>query len=134
MAVVEEAGAIVVRSEGSDTQVLLVTGSTNDDHWIFPKGHIERGESLETAALREALEEAGVDGAVLGPAGSLTFTRGNHTYRVHYFVVTTHGRGRPSEGRSLAWCSYEEALNQLTFEDNRALLREIWPRIASGST
>jgi len=77
------------RPAKDEPRVLLVTARRNPNNWIFPKGHIEDGESRKDAAVREAREEAGVDGKVAGRAGSMSFTFGDNRYRVHYFVVTT---------------------------------------------
>jgi 8-oxo-dGTP pyrophosphatase MutT (NUDIX family) len=126
---VEQAGAIIVGSRRGGPAVLLVTASSNRDTWIFPKGHVEPGETLEDAALREAEEEAGVTGTILRPAGVLSFRQGLKTYRVHYFVVATEDAGDPEPGRRHRWCSYDDALRKLTFDDTRELLREVWPRI-----
>jgi 8-oxo-dGTP pyrophosphatase MutT (NUDIX family) len=129
VAVVEQAGAIIVGLRNGKPAVLLVTANSDPDTWIFPKGHVEKGETLEAAALREAKEEAGVSGVVVTSAGELSFTQGSTTYRVHHFVVTTKSAGRPERGRRLMWCSYADALRRLTFEDSQALLREAWPHI-----
>ncbi len=43
----------VVREKG---KILLIKAN---GVWTFPKGHIERGENSEIAALREVLEETG---------------------------------------------------------------------------
>ena len=127
----EQAGAIIVRSKREEPRILLVTSRNNPDNWIFPKGHVEDGESLEEAAVREAREEAGVRGTVAGPAGSLSFDYRDVSYRVHYFVVTTTDSGGEREGRRLGWYSYKGALRRLTYGETRELLREAWPRIQS---
>ena len=41
--------------------------------WTFPGGFVERGEVAETAAEREALEEAGVEIEVTGIVGLYTY-------------------------------------------------------------
>ena len=129
MAKIEQAGAIVVRPGKTEPRVLLVTARRNPGNWIFPKGHVEAGERLQDAAVREADEEAGVAGQVVGPAGSIAFELGSDTYRVHYFVLTTTDLGKEREGRRFRWCRYKQALRRLTFEETRDLLREAWPRI-----
>jgi 8-oxo-dGTP pyrophosphatase MutT (NUDIX family) len=129
MAKFKQAGAIVVRAGKSEPRILLVTARRNPDNWIFPKGHVESGESLKAAALREAREEAGVDGRVVGAAGKMSFEFGDNTYRVYYFVVRTAGAGEPREGRRLRWLKYKQALRRLTYDETRDLLREAWPRI-----
>ena len=127
--VIEQAGAIVVRRRQGVPHVLLITAKSNSGHWLFPKGHVYDGETREEAALREAEEEAGVRARLVGPAGIHTFDFGSETIVVHYFLATTDDKGRPEKGRQLAWFSYDEALEQLTFPDTRALLREAWPAV-----
>ena len=126
MTTIEQAGAIIVRSRDGEQQVLLVTSRKNPAHWLFPKGHVEVGETLAQAALREAAEEAGICGTLAAPAGVRTFEIGSHVFRVHYFLVTTDDEGRPEKGRQLAWYSYADALARLSFEDLRGLLRSAW--------
>jgi len=57
------AGCLIVR-EG---RVLLVRRAIDPGmgRWTFPGGHVDRGETIEEAALRETREECGVE-AVLG--------------------------------------------------------------------
>ena len=127
--VIEQAGAIVVRRRQGVPHVLLITAKKNSDHWLFPKGHIDDGETREEAALREAEEEAGVRATLVSRVGIHTFNFGNEMVRVHYFLATTDDKGRPEKGRQLAWFSYDDALEQLTFPDTRALLKEAWPTL-----
>jgi 8-oxo-dGTP pyrophosphatase MutT (NUDIX family) len=126
---IEQAGAIIVNSRAGASRVLLITSKRNADHWLFPKGHVEEGETLEETALREAEEEAGIRGEVISPAGQLTFALRSEEFLVHYFLVATGDRGRPEKGRQLRWCSYQDALARLTFDDTRQLLRTIWAKI-----
>jgi 8-oxo-dGTP pyrophosphatase MutT (NUDIX family) len=133
VALVDQAGAIVVGMRHGGPAVLLVTGKRNPGHWVFPKGHVERGETFEQAALREAEEEAGVTGEIVEAAGVTEFELGPHTYQVHYFVMTTSDDGSPERGRRMRWCSYDEALECLPFENTRALLRRAWPGILARS-
>ena len=46
-------------------QILLVSGSKHPDKWVVPGGGIEPTEDTGVAAVREAMEEAGVNG-ILG--------------------------------------------------------------------
>ena len=45
------AGGVVFRVENGQPLFLLIRDSYG--HWGFPKGHLERGERAEAAALRE---------------------------------------------------------------------------------
>jgi 8-oxo-dGTP pyrophosphatase MutT (NUDIX family) len=127
---IEQAGAIIAGLRRGAPAALLVTSRRNPDHWIFPKGHVEPGESLEQAALREAAEEAGIHGTLVGPAGVLSFADRERTIRVHYFVVVTNDAGTPEFGRRLRWFALEEALRHLAFDNSKALLKKVWPAVA----
>jgi len=134
-ALVPEAGAIVVRYQGDSPRVLLVTASRNPAHWLFPKGHIEAGETPEEAAAREVREEAGVVGTVWGPAGSTEYRLDGKTYQVRYFLLAfDREEGQGEAERERLWCSFEEAQERLSFPDLRKLLRDAWSRLpAAGS-
>jgi 8-oxo-dGTP pyrophosphatase MutT (NUDIX family) len=118
-----------VRAGKTGPRILLVTARRNPGNWIFPKGHVESGETLRAAAVREAREEAGVEGKVVAAAGRMAFEFGDNTYRVTYFVVRTSDVGQEREGRRLRWLKYKQALRRLTFDETRDLLRDAWPRI-----
>jgi 8-oxo-dGTP pyrophosphatase MutT (NUDIX family) len=122
---VEQAGAVVFRRDGAESplRILIVRARKNPDDWIFPKGHIENGESPAEAAVREAEEEAGVTGrvvAALFPA--VTFSQGDRTVRVHYFLVEFTGEVKARERREQAWLPPPEALVRLTYASAQSLL------------
>jgi 8-oxo-dGTP pyrophosphatase MutT (NUDIX family) len=124
---IRQSGAIVVRLDGKKPRVLLVTSKRNRRNWIFPKGHIEKGETAEAAALREAKEEAGVVGKVIGPAGILEYGFMGVKARVEYFLAElTREAGPPEDGREKVWCDLEEALDRLSYKNTRKLLRKAW--------
>jgi phosphohistidine phosphatase len=60
-----QAGALPYRGTGTQVEVVLIRSRTTGD-WIFPKGVIDPGETPETTAVKEALEEAGVVGELTG--------------------------------------------------------------------
>ena len=84
MLLIRQSGAIVVRLDQEEPRVLLVTAKRNPDRWIFPKGHVEKNETAEEAALREAREEAGVIGKVRRAGGSsgVSFSRRGLSSRI----------------------------------------------------
>jgi predicted NUDIX family NTP pyrophosphohydrolase len=61
--------------------------------WSLPKGLPEEGESLEQAAIRETLEEAGV--ALEGPLVSLEFVTYKGGKRVHGFCAPCPDQAAP---------------------------------------
>jgi 8-oxo-dGTP pyrophosphatase MutT (NUDIX family) len=127
---IKQSGAIVVRFDTAEPEVLLVTSRRSPGHWIFPKGHIERGETAEAGALREALEEAGVVGKSIGRAGVLEHRFLGIKRRIDYFLAElVREAGPPEDGRKRAWCGYDEALERLSFKDMRKLLRDAWGQL-----
>ncbi len=67
---------LVIHSDGS---LLLVRSWFGLHSWSLPGGAAERGEALETAAVRELLEETGisVEPAQLQPLGTVDEVPGN---------------------------------------------------------
>jgi 8-oxo-dGTP pyrophosphatase MutT (NUDIX family) len=124
---IRQAGSIVFRLDSKEPQVLLVTARRNPRTWIFPKGHIEKGETPEEAALRETREEAGIIGDLIAPAGILEYGFLGAKARVEYFLVQFRREaGPPEDGRQRTWCRLEDALERLNYKNSRKLLRKAW--------
>ena len=127
-----QSGAIVVRRDGGKPLVLLVTSKRNPKNWIFPKGHVEPGETAEAGALREALEEGGVLSKSIGRAGVVQHRFLGVTRRIEYFLAELiREDGPPEEGRKRMWCDLDEAIARLSFRDMRKLLRKAWEQLPS---
>lgn len=108
--------------------VVLVRAKRNPLHLIFPKGHIEPGETAEVAALRELREEAGVHGEIVTRVGERSYSREGQLYAVTYFLVRfltfiDHGE----EGRDPTWYTASDAADRLSFSDGRTLLEASLP-------
>jgi 8-oxo-dGTP pyrophosphatase MutT (NUDIX family) len=126
---VSESGGIVVRVDGEAPRFLVITAKNDFNHWLFPKGKIEEGESAEQAAIRETREEAGIEAKPLGHVGNLEFSVEGRDIRTEYYLLKYSGTAGPGERRMSRWCTYREALELLTFENTRALLRNAAPAI-----
>jgi diadenosine hexaphosphate hydrolase (ATP-forming) len=127
---VAQAGGIAFRGNGRDLQILLVTSKKQQGFWIFPKGHVEPGETAAQAGVRETMEEAGVSGDLLGPVGApLEYDWNGKRYGVQYFLIRATAESPASDGREVVWLPYDEALQRLSFDDTRRLLREARARI-----
>ena len=119
-----QAGGIVVRQDGDRLSVLLVRSKKNPAIWVFPKGHIEPGETAEATALRETHEEAGVEGDLIATIGEpLEFQSGTEMVSVQYFLLRPRTESASPEGRDKQWLGVDEALAALSFESARTLLR-----------
>jgi len=101
-------------------------------HWDFPKGHTMKGESEHQTALRELREETQISDAqvVGGYRGEMTyfFHRNSRTVRkkVIYYVARTETADviLSPEHRGWVWLPANQALDQLTYENSRRVLRE----------
>jgi 8-oxo-dGTP pyrophosphatase MutT (NUDIX family) len=124
--IIEQAGGIVVRRDAAGLSVLLVRAKKDPTLWIFPKGHIEPGETPDAAALRETREEAGVEGELLAAVGEpVEFTSGRELVRVRYFLIRAIAESASTDGREKQWLAFDEARRTLAFDNARRLLDEV---------
>jgi 8-oxo-dGTP pyrophosphatase MutT (NUDIX family) len=114
----------VARTVKGEREYLLVEARRSHGEWVLPKGHIERGETPEAAAVREVQEEAGVRAMVVARAGESTYTVGAQPVRTIFFLMRYEGEASRKEDRAIAWCRYEDALHLLPFEDTRRVLMQ----------
>ena len=123
--VVLQAGGIAFRGSGRDLRILLVTSKKQPGFWIFPKGHVEPGETAAQAGVRETMEEAGVTGDLIGGVGvPLEYDWDGKRYSVQYFLIRATAESPASDGRTIAWLPIDEAMARLSFDDTGRLLRE----------
>jgi 8-oxo-dGTP pyrophosphatase MutT (NUDIX family) len=118
---VVQAGGVVVKRKGGRVRVLVIR-SNDGARWLFPKGHVEAGESAAQAATREVREEAGVDGAIQRFVGRDRYTRGSRRVEVSYYLLEYRGDVAPSENREARWCTPGQAGRLLAFEDLKTVL------------
>ena len=120
-----QAGCLPLRRTGDGPQVLLIT-SRYTGQWIAPKGSVEAGESPQQAATREALEEAGVTGRVIGRLGTFDYPRGGQLGRVETFVLEVseqHAAWQEQHQRRRKWFSLQKALAAVERPEVLSMLR-----------
>src|SRR5215208_6376913 len=106
---VKQAGGVVYRVGPDGPEFLLVRAKKDPSHWIFPKGHIETGETAAVAAVREVEEEAGVTGFVIKVLKPfLRFTSGDESVNVRYYLIEATDASKPAE-RETRWLPLAEA-------------------------
>lgn len=127
---VPQAGAVVFREREKVLEILLVGPSNGKDEWLFPKGHIEPNELEFHAALREASEEAGVHGLIVGAVDKRSeFLSKKEPVSVRYYVMACLKQEAPAEARKHVWLPLTLAAEVLTHQDNRRVLEDAMPLI-----
>ncbi len=127
------AGGVVIRDDGAWMLLLERPGRRE---LRLPKGHIERGETREQAAVREVQEETGyADVTILNDLGSYTHTFYDYlkdrevTRTESYFLMRLDsereydGPRLEHENFSRRWVKREDAERSLTYESEKEFIR-----------
>jgi 8-oxo-dGTP diphosphatase len=127
---VHAAGAVVFRRRagGPGRIEFAIIHRPRYDDWSLPKGKLDPGEDFESAAVREVQEEIGVRGT-LGLELPPTHYRDNkdRPKLVRYWLMESGadaGDFAPNdEVDELRWLGVDEALDTLSYDRDRELLR-----------
>jgi 8-oxo-dGTP pyrophosphatase MutT (NUDIX family) len=126
------AGAVVVKLTGEGPRYLLVEARGTRDRWVFPKGHIESGETAADTALREVIEEAGVRARTIRRLRRVAQKQEGEWISIAYFLMAYTGRTTPLEKRRIRWLSFDEASETLDLVKSRRVLRSADRLISRG--
>jgi 8-oxo-dGTP pyrophosphatase MutT (NUDIX family) len=120
-----QACAVPYRAHASSLEFCLIT-SLSKGRWGFPKGMIDPGETFRETALKEAQEEAGLLGEIVGePLGQYEYAKWGATLSVTVVLMSvTEVQDQWLEAalRRRAWCSVDEARERIANLDQRRLL------------
>lgn len=127
------AGGLVIDSSG--TQGLLIGRIDQKDNartrllWSLPKGHIEVGETPEQAALREVMEETGIESEISRSLGIIDFwfmASGKRIHKtVHHYLFREVGgilTPQVTEVDEVSWFPLREIIDRLAYPDEKKLI------------
>ena len=121
-------GAVVFNEEKGERQFLLIR-NRRSAHWGFPKGHIEPGETKEETAIREVLEETGLNIEIVPGfvKNSKYIIQGKIEKSVSIFLGKTTEfdyKLQEEEIEECGWYTYNDALRILNYENDKYILTE----------
>ncbi len=129
------AGAIILRDIEGELKIALAHHKNSANEWVLPKGHVDAGESLEQAALREIHEETGlVEIQLIKHLGTImrqsVKSDGDVVDKtIHYYLAYALGNDllqAPLDPRftAVGWFSPEQVIELIPYEQDRAFLKE----------
>ena len=117
------AGAVVFKLTRKGPRYLLVEAGGTRGRWVFPKGHVEKGETAAGTAVREVAEEAGVRARPIRGLRRVEQKQEGKWIYVAYFLMAYAGRAKPLDKRRIRWLGFEEAIEALDLAKSRRVLR-----------
>lgn len=127
------------RREGGKFQIALASRRTRrgDLAWGLPKGAIEPGEAPEAAAIREVLEETGLEADIEDSLGEIRYFYVWEGVRVrkavHFYLMRATGGDvsmHDKEMEEVRWFPLARAKSRATYKGEREVLARAAGRLA----
>jgi 8-oxo-dGTP pyrophosphatase MutT (NUDIX family) len=132
------AGGLVIRNLRGRPFAAVVR--VRDEILTLPKGHPEKGESAQEAALREVREETGLDATPVEKLGDIRYwyaRDGNRVLKVVSFFLFRYRSGRledhDHEVEEALWIPLDEAPARLAYRSEKDIAKTALSRLAKGS-
>ncbi len=113
--------------DGEDGPEFAVVHRPGRQDWSLPKGKVETGEHVLTAALRECDEETGYWPLLQSPLPAQTYSVGSRPKIVHYWrarVREENGFAPDDEVDEVLWLPVSEAAERLTYPSEASLVAD----------
>ena len=120
------AGAVIYKKDPLEYLIML----DRNDNYAFPKGHIEKGETLKEAAKREIKEEVGLDIDIENDFEykiEYLINEGKTKKIVYYYLAEIKNQEpyiNDGEAKEILFLNYEEAYNKCTYDLSKKVLFE----------
>ncbi|HVM00001.1 MAG TPA: NUDIX hydrolase [Egibacteraceae bacterium] len=129
------AGGLVFDDRPEGRWVVLISrrNAAGRLQWTLPKGGLEDGEDLATAAVREVREETGLECSIIDKLGVIDYwfvwrpDEVRYHKFVHYYLMRHDGgvpQPRDDEAEDVVWLRFDEALERLTHPNERRLVEQ----------
>jgi 8-oxo-dGTP pyrophosphatase MutT (NUDIX family) len=132
------AGGLVIRNLRGRPHVAVVR--VRDRILALPKGHPEKGESSQEAALREVREETGLEATPVEKLGDIRYwyaRDGDRELKIVSFFLLRYRSGRlddhDHEVEEALWIPLEEAPAKLAYRGEKDMAKTALSRLAKGS-
>lgn len=124
----KSAGAVVFNKKNGKTNFLLLHYPTG--HWDFPKGKIEKGETIIETVNREVSEETGIHNLEIIPnfKKNIVYYYHRNAGMVHKKVIyllahtLTTNITLSHEHQNYIWLELEKAINKVTYNNSKNTL------------
>lgn len=122
MNVVIKAGCILINKKQRTIALVVQNGE-----YSFPKGYLERNETIEECAIRETIEETGHDVKIIKEIKSIKYkSPEGKIYENHYFIGIDEGitnrKIEDKDKEEVEWHQFEEIEETLSY----IYLKEFW--------
>ena len=131
------AGGLVIRNMRGRPHLAVVR--VRDDILALPKGHPEKGESSQDAALREVREETGLEATPVEKLGDIKYwyaRDGDRVMKTVSFFLFQYRSGRledhDHEVEEALWIPLEEAPERLAYRSEKEIAETALSRVAQG--
>jgi len=128
---VSAGGVVLALSDGVAQACLILRDRHGHPGWNLPKGHLQPGETVSEAAVREVTEETGLNVGLSHPLASIQYwvkkrNRAEPVHKTVHFFLMRHTGGTLTSGNEevleARWIPYEEALQKLEHASERRIL------------
>jgi ADP-ribose pyrophosphatase YjhB (NUDIX family) len=130
----QQAAVIPFRGTRKKLEICLIRKKGVKKKWGIPKGFVDRGETLKEAALKEASEEAGLKGRLVGdPVGSYEYQKWGTTLDVTVYLMEVKEEEDDwdeANFRERRWASFQEAAELLERHPVQPLITRVKERLS----
>ncbi len=131
-------GAVFKREKG---QILwLVQERAGSNYWQIPKGHIEKGETAQEAAVREVEEESGIKPRIIAELSPIKYfyviENERRAKQVKWFLMEYVSGSTddfdPHEVSAAKFVPYNQAYELIKYDTEKTVLEEAQKLVTTG--